>query len=225
MRKDKAGGGARAPWMPFYGRDFYADVHVRAMTWEERGVYQFLLWVAWDEGAIPADTKKLARICELPARRFTKVWEAIGDRWQPHQARAGWLVNRRQEQVRSESGALSERMRQLATRRWEQEAAGRIESGQHIPSDPQCDIACDPASPPHAPPHSDTQCDAQCETGSDPARDVAMLTTTTATTTATVVSQSVGSRTEEQYGEGLGTAVPGDVSDAIEAVAGRVPRG
>lgn len=148
----KDGGGARAAWMPFYGRDFYSSVHVLAMSWEERGVYQFLLWTAWDEGAIPADPAKLARIVGMHATKFRKVWQALAERWVEHPNRPGWLLNERQERVRQATGELSEKMRALAERKHAKEAAARMAAGQHLPSaaapDPACETACGAAPEP-----------------------------------------------------------------------------
>ena len=51
------------PAMLFYGREFFDDLNVMAMNYEEIGVYLQLLWLCWQEGALPNDTKKLAAIC------------------------------------------------------------------------------------------------------------------------------------------------------------------
>lgn len=67
----------KAPAFQFYPRDFIADINVQAMTMEERGVYLWLLCHCWNEGSLPSDLSKLARICSVSGRRFTHLWEAI----------------------------------------------------------------------------------------------------------------------------------------------------
>lgn len=69
----------RAPAMPWYGREFYADENVQVLTLEQEAAYLRLLWNCWQEGSIPADTAKLAAMCKnTPVRRFERyVWPAL----------------------------------------------------------------------------------------------------------------------------------------------------
>lgn len=193
----KAGGGERAPWMPFYGRDFYSNVHVRAMSWHQRGLYQFLLWTAWEEGGIPDDAAELAAICNESPRAFAKAWARISQRWRPHPTRPGWLRNERQERVRDASGELSEKMRLLAEHRHRKEAEARAAAGHGAKTD----------AGPHAPPQCDTACDGDAETG-------AALSSANQTSHARCQNQGDGSmdggflRTGAD-GEGSSPPVPG----------------
>lgn len=224
-RKTNDGGGAKAPWMPFYGRDFYSDVFVRAMTWEQRGIYQFLLWTAWDEGAIPGDAKMLAAICGMQPRQFAKVWQdVLRDRWVAHPSRAGWLINRRQERVRQSSGELSERMRALAEKRWANEEAARSAAE----SDAECmRDACDDAPSADADTHTNPHAQQDCETACDPPCDAAVLTTTTTKTTVTANvdgSMDGGSRTGDRDGVAVRRGSTRDAGAIAAEIAAGVTR-
>lgn len=216
MTKTKigAGGGEKAPWMPKYGRDFYGDENVEAMTWEQRGIYDFLLWKAWDEGSIPADAKKLARMCSVPPRRFAKIWADIAPCWRPHASLPGRLVQKRQERVRAASGELSRRMKELADRRWAAQADAREAAGQAQPTDHDAE--------PDATPHSDHACDDACEPACGPALRPAMLTTShTPDAIATGDGGMDGGRPglRNQKGEGYGTRGPRDAGAGAARIA------
>ena len=90
----------KAPYMPFFGREFYGDLNVMAQDLEEQGAYHRLNWLCWQEGAIPSDVATLAAICGAPLARFKKkIWpklcglfETIPD---------GRLVHRKIESIRN----------------------------------------------------------------------------------------------------------------------------
>lgn len=65
--------------MPFFGREFYGDLNVIAMTVEQQGAYIRLLWLCWQEGAIPADLATLAAVCgNMPEPYFQeRVWPKL----------------------------------------------------------------------------------------------------------------------------------------------------
>jgi len=67
----------RSPAFQFYPRDFLSDIHVAAMTLQERGAYITLLCLCWSEQSLPIDTKALARICRISTARFARLWPAI----------------------------------------------------------------------------------------------------------------------------------------------------
>jgi uncharacterized protein YdaU (DUF1376 family) len=67
----------RSPAFQFYPRDFLSDANVIAMSMQERGVYITLLCNCWNEGTLPADTDRLARLCGLPISAFRKFWPAV----------------------------------------------------------------------------------------------------------------------------------------------------
>lgn len=68
--------------MPFCGNDFYASEHVMLMTWEERGIYQALLWHAWNhDGSLPNSVESLAKIVQVSSRKFARLWKKIAACW------------------------------------------------------------------------------------------------------------------------------------------------
>lgn len=61
------------PWMPLYVADYLADTsHLRAA---EHGAYLLLIMHYWQNGGLPAEEKKLARI----ARMSDREWKAARD--------------------------------------------------------------------------------------------------------------------------------------------------
>lgn len=70
----------RFPWFPFYAGDWRTSETVRAMTYEQRGVYLELLAIAWADGtktpSLPSDVKQLAQLTSL-GKRWAKVGAPI----------------------------------------------------------------------------------------------------------------------------------------------------
>jgi uncharacterized protein YdaU (DUF1376 family) len=69
----------KAPAFQLYAADYLADPRVMAMTWEQRGVYTWLLFTCWNNnGELPADHATLARMLNISATKFEKnVWPAL----------------------------------------------------------------------------------------------------------------------------------------------------
>src|SRR5579871_754060 len=90
----------KAPHMPWYGRDHYADENVMVMSLEQEAAYQRLLWLCWQEGSIPDDMAKLAAIAKnMAPRKFERtIWPALA----PCFVRTadGRLTNRKVEELR-----------------------------------------------------------------------------------------------------------------------------
>lgn len=74
----------KSPAFQFYPKDYMSDANVLRMTYEERGVYDWLMCSAWLEGWIPADVNELARLCQLTPRKMRKMWERIGPCFEPN---------------------------------------------------------------------------------------------------------------------------------------------
>lgn len=87
---------AKAPAFQFYARDFL--VATATMSLEETGAYIRLLSQAWDEGGIPADPERRARLLGITRAEHDRIWEAIAAKWKP--AKGGRLVNPRLETER-----------------------------------------------------------------------------------------------------------------------------
>jgi uncharacterized protein YdaU (DUF1376 family) len=67
-----------SPWYQWYPRDFLSSAHVRAMNYEEKGVYRELLDTQWMEGGIPADLDELCDILQLTRKKFDTIWKKVG---------------------------------------------------------------------------------------------------------------------------------------------------
>lgn len=71
----------KAPAFQFYAADWLADIHVRAMTPAERGIYIDLLAYCWREGKIPTSPNLLARIVAIPTAEMERVWKTLRPRF------------------------------------------------------------------------------------------------------------------------------------------------
>ena len=99
--------GGRDCAMFFFTNDWMGDANVQAMTWEQRGMYHWLLCLAWNEGGIPADEDALRGILGLTKPRFRNVWPAIARCWRAGEN--GKLLNPRLEQERAVRASVSEK--------------------------------------------------------------------------------------------------------------------
>lgn len=69
---------AAIPFMPLYVADYMSDA--AHLTTVEHGAYMLLLMTYWQRGeALPADDKKLARICRLEPRSWLKIKPTISE--------------------------------------------------------------------------------------------------------------------------------------------------
>ena len=65
------------PWFKMHARDFLAAEDVPLMSLAERGAYITLMCYAWNDGSLPADNAKLARLCGVTEEEFNGVWPAL----------------------------------------------------------------------------------------------------------------------------------------------------
>jgi uncharacterized protein YdaU (DUF1376 family) len=98
---------AKAPSMPFYGKQFYDDESVWLSSLAHQGLYVALLWNQWQEGSIPADVKKIAQLVGKPEREVRKLWPEVSGFFRP--ATDGRLVNDQLEKVRADMLKIRER--------------------------------------------------------------------------------------------------------------------
>jgi uncharacterized protein YdaU (DUF1376 family) len=108
----------KSPAFQFYPRDYLADANVRAMTFEERGVYVELLALEWNEGGrLPGDVEKLARVVGVPAERFVPMWmTSLGPCFTL--ADEGYFYHPRLALEREKQAAHSARQKAKAEKRW-----------------------------------------------------------------------------------------------------------
>jgi uncharacterized protein YdaU (DUF1376 family) len=101
------------PYMRLWVGDLQADLMNMGLTDEEFGVYMRLLLVAWKDGCIPADLRKLPRLVSATPRRFAALWPSIEHKWESNGN--GGLVNPRQERERK--AALTAHAKRVAAGR------------------------------------------------------------------------------------------------------------
>ena len=79
------------------------------MTLAERGAYVHLLCLNWQEGRLPKDPKKLARLLDCSLQEFQQIWEGI--RHQFKEDSQGGIYNQQVEAIKKRH---LERRRKLA---------------------------------------------------------------------------------------------------------------
>ena len=99
----------RLPTMPFFVGDYLGSIDVRLMTLAERGAYVHLLCLNWQEGRLPKDPKKLARLLDCSLTEFRQIWKGI--RHQFEEDSQGRIYNRQVEAIKRQH---LERRRKLA---------------------------------------------------------------------------------------------------------------
>lgn len=104
----------RAPWMPFWGADFYASTV--GWTLQERGAYQFLLWNAWASDGLPPDENRIFRLDP----DISKMWPLLSEKFPI--AEDGKRRNPRQEKIRFDmkntANLKREKAQAAANKRW-----------------------------------------------------------------------------------------------------------
>ena len=134
----------RFPWFPFYAADWRLSNTVRAMTYEQRGVYLELLCIAWDDGrkapSLSSDERELAALTGL-GKRWAKVGPTIlascfsleEGRYYNIRLTAVWEVQRAKYEIRSETGRLGgiAKAKRLAKDKEAPSNASRLPAGSH----------------------------------------------------------------------------------------------
>lgn len=81
-------------WMPLYVADYLADTgHLSTI---EHGAYMLLIMHYWQNGELPCDDRKLARICRMPTKDWAEIRDTIADLFGPnwhHKRIAAELAN------------------------------------------------------------------------------------------------------------------------------------
>jgi uncharacterized protein YdaU (DUF1376 family) len=92
---------AMLPWFP---RDYIAAT--RHMSLAERGAYTDLLFAQWENGPLPRELERLARIVGCPMEEFEGVWNAVKVKFidTPH-----GIINERLEEHRTKAVSLSQK--------------------------------------------------------------------------------------------------------------------
>ena len=108
----------KSPAFQFYPKDYLTDPRVRAMTFEQRGLYWEAIGICWLEGSLPSDLGELAAILGCPKRRLEVVWPRIGLCFEAHGDR---LTHKRLDKERSAQAESRDRRRDAAQKRWDKE--------------------------------------------------------------------------------------------------------
>ena len=120
----------KSPAFQFYPKDFLTDENVRLMSMQERGIYITLMSYCWIEGTLPADTKRLSRLCGMPQQQFNKLWKAITPCFDPDPLNQERIIHPRLDK---------ERVKQIIFRRRQSDkgrasgASRRATADQHTP--------------------------------------------------------------------------------------------
>lgn len=103
---------AAIPYMPLYVADYLSDAaHLSTL---EHGAYLLLIMTYWQRGeALPADDKKLARICRVGPREWARIKPAISEFFQvdcstwSHKRIESELQNVRSKSLKKRAGGLA----------------------------------------------------------------------------------------------------------------------
>ena len=80
-------------WYKWFPRDYMTSPKVMALTWEEQGIYRFLLDFQWINEGIPADLSKCCAIVRGAKRK--SVENVVTTFFTAHPDRSDLLVNER----------------------------------------------------------------------------------------------------------------------------------
>jgi uncharacterized protein YdaU (DUF1376 family) len=67
----------KSPAFQFYPAEFLSDENVALMNNQELGCYIKLMCYCWREGSIPADIKKIARLCNEDGSAMAELWHSM----------------------------------------------------------------------------------------------------------------------------------------------------
>lgn len=90
-----------SPAFQFYASDFLSDENVITMSLAARGAYITLLCHAWKAGSIPADSKRIAKLCGCHEADMAELWQELSCCFVSHPSLPDRLVNRRMEEERN----------------------------------------------------------------------------------------------------------------------------
>jgi uncharacterized protein YdaU (DUF1376 family) len=112
----------KPPAFQFYPGDFLASGKVNLMSMEEIGCYIVLLCHQWQDGSIPSEITKLARLCRTTPLHLAELWDSGPLSECFPELAPGRLANPRLERVRQEQIAYraerAESGRKGAESRW-----------------------------------------------------------------------------------------------------------
>lgn len=125
----------KSPAFQFYPKDFIGDANVAEMSMQERGVYITLICYCWDEGSIPSELDRVARLLSMPPKTLAKLWPAVKARFRPLEESNARLVHPRLEKEREKQANHRRRQADRASKRWSSRnaATDAVASPQALP--------------------------------------------------------------------------------------------
>lgn len=113
-------------WMPLYVADYLADTtHLSAA---EHGAYLLLIMHYWQNGGLPTDDRRLARIARMTTKEWNKARPAIAEFFSD-----GWLHERVEVEI-GRANEVSEKARSKAEKRWKNnDTPDAAASSLHMP--------------------------------------------------------------------------------------------
>lgn len=108
----------KSPAFQFYPKDFLTDENVVVMSLQERGAYITLLCLCWQQGTLPSDVDRLARLCGVPPTVFRRLWPALALCFRPAET-SDRLVHPRLEKERQKQVDYRRRQSDASHKRWD----------------------------------------------------------------------------------------------------------
>lgn len=128
-------------WMPLYVADYLADTgHLSAA---EHGAYLLLIMHYWQNGGLPNEDRRLARICRMSPEEWADARETLFDMFDD-----GWKHARIEEELQA-ARDISEKAKEKAAKRWHKTGIAEADAAAmpgHMPQ--QCQSQSQPPTTP-----------------------------------------------------------------------------
>jgi uncharacterized protein YdaU (DUF1376 family) len=86
----------KPPAFQFYVKDWLSDMNVRLMPLEVKGAYIELLSVCWNEGYLPKNDKKIAKILQISEKKYQKKFKIFLEKhFFEDEKNSEFLINKR----------------------------------------------------------------------------------------------------------------------------------
>lgn len=119
-------------WMPLYVADYLADTgHLSAA---EHGAYLLLIMHYWQNGGLPNEDRRLARICRMSPDEWADARETLFDMFDE-----GWKHARIEEELQA-ARDISEKAKEKAAKRWHKPSNAEADASalpEHMPQECQ----------------------------------------------------------------------------------------
>jgi uncharacterized protein YdaU (DUF1376 family) len=120
----------KSPAFQFYPSDFLADENQIVMDLDEVGAYIRLIAVCWNEGSLPKDVRRLAKLCGATHEQMERIWPALEPCFEECSQDAARLVHPRLERERLKQETYREKMSEAGRKGAKVRKSGRSKGGQ-----------------------------------------------------------------------------------------------